>query len=71
MAASIKGGLDFLGWSLRGSSLIIAGPGQKWGEVDLTITPPKLLAKLAVEVFSAAMDNKHIDYLADTGVVSL
>ncbi len=47
---SIFGGLDVLGWTLRGSSTIVAGPGQRWGEIDFTITPPKLLAKLVVKV---------------------
>ena len=45
----------------------MVGSGQKWGDIDLTITPPKLLAKLAAEVHRNCMDNKHNVYLAEKG----
>ncbi len=65
----VKVGLDFLGWALRGASTIVVGSGQRWGDIDLTITPPKLLAKLAAEVHRNNMDSKHNAYLADKGVM--
>jgi hypothetical protein len=65
IAMSIKGGLDFLGWTLKGASTIIVNKGQKWGDIDLSITPPKLLAKLAAEVHRDGIDRKHNRYLGE------
>ena len=69
VAAAIKGGLDLLGWRLEGSTCIVTGDGQKWGRIDLTITPPKLVLKLAAEVFRDQVDHKHNEYLWDKGAV--
>ena len=65
VARSIKGGLDFLGWSLKGASTISVNKEQKLRDIDLTITPPKLLAKIAAEVHRDGMDKKHNRYLGE------
>ncbi len=54
-----------MGWSLKGASTMIVSKGQKWGDIDLTITPPKLLAKLAASVRLDGRDSKHNRYLEE------
>ena len=58
-----------MGWQLVGSTCIATGDGQRWGRIDLTITPPKLVVKLAAEVFRDQADNKHNVYLWEKGAV--
>ncbi len=65
--ASLKGGLDLLGWSLKDATTIVTT--QRWGEIDLTLDTPKLLTKLAEEVFVGYMDTKHDDYLIGEGAI--